>query len=222
MVNKHIAISRHLWYFIAMKFEQLLKLLNGETIFSSSMLLVGSESINIIRKQLTRWVSNGKLIQLRRSIYAVAQPYKDMQPHPFLIANMMRRASYVSLQSALAYFEIIPEYVPITTSVTTGRSEEITTKVGRFQFRHIKKELFWGYQEIEVSSGIKVFIALPEKSLLDLIYLTPQSDSIDYLEELRLQNIERIDTKMLIDFAQKFKSPKISRAAVRIIGLIQE
>jgi predicted transcriptional regulator of viral defense system len=145
-----------------------------------------------------------------------------MQPHPFLIANMMRRASYVSLQSALAYFEIIPEYVPITTSVTTVRSEEITTKVGRFQFRHIKKELFWGYQEIEVSSGIKVFIALPEKSLLDLIYLTPQSDSIDYLEELRLQNIERIDTKMLIDFAQKFKSPKISRAAVRIIGLIQE
>jgi hypothetical protein len=76
--------------------------------------------------------------------------------------------------------------------------------------------------EIEVSSGIKVFIALPEKSLLDLIYLTPQSDSMEYLEELRLQSIERIDTKMLIDFAQKFKSPKISRAAVRIISLIQE
>lgn len=205
-----------------MKFEQLLKLLSGETIFSSSMLLAGSESINVIRKQLTRWVSNGKLIQLRRGIYAVAQPYKDMQPHPFLIANMMRRASYVSLQSALAYFGIIPEYVPITTSVTTKRSEEITTKAGRFQFRHIKKELFWGYREIEVSGGIKVFIALPEKSLLDLIYLTPQSDSMEYLEELRLQNIERIDTKMLIDFAQKFKSPKISRAAVRIISLIQE
>ena len=222
MVNKYIAVNGHLWYFIAMKFEQLLKLLNGETIFSSSMLLVGRESINVVRKQLTRWVSNGKLIQLRRSIYAVAQPYKDVQPHPFLIANMMRRASYVSLQSALAYFGIIPEYVPITTSVTTGRPEEITTKVGRFQFRHIKKELFWGYQEIEASSGIKVFIASPEKSLLDLIYLTPQSDSLDYLEELRLQNIERIDKKMLIDFAQKFKSPKISRAAARIISLSQE
>jgi len=56
-----------------MKFEQLLKLLNGETIFSSSMLLVGNVSISAIRKQLTRWVSKGKLIQLRRGIYAVAQ-----------------------------------------------------------------------------------------------------------------------------------------------------
>jgi len=221
-IHKSIAINRHLWYFIAMKFEQLLKLLNGETVFSSSMLLAGNVSISVIRKQLTRWVSKGKLIQLRRGIYAVAQPYRDIQPHPFLIANMVKRASYVSLQSALAYFGIIPEYVPIITSVTTGRTEELTTKLGRFQFRHIKKELFWGYKEVEVSNGIKVFIALPEKSLLDLIYLTPQSDSIEYLEELRLQNTENIDTKILMDFAQKYKTPKLSRAAARIINLIQE
>lgn len=205
-----------------MKFEELLKLLNGEVIFSSSILLAGNVSKNVIRKQLTRWVSSGKLIQLRRGFYAIAQPYRDEQPHPFLVANMIKRASYVSLQSSLEHYGIIPEYVPVITSVTTGRTEEIITKAGRFQFKHIKKDLFWGYQEIEVLVGTKIFIALPEKSLLDLIYLTPGSDSLEYLEELRLQNTQLLNKKILTDFAQKFKTPKLDRAAKIIINLIQE
>ena len=205
-----------------MKFEELLKLLNGEGIFASSILLTGNVSKNVIRKQLTRWVSSGKLTQLRRGFYAIAQPYRDVQPHPFLAANIIKRASYVSLQSALEYYGIIPEYVPVITSVTTGRTEEIITNAGRFQFKHIKKDLFWGYQEIEVSIGTKIFIALPEKSLLDLIYLTPKSDSLEYLEELRLQNTQILNKKILTDFAKKFKTPKLDRAAKIILNLIQE
>jgi len=205
-----------------MKFEELLKILKGEAIFSSSILLAGNVSVNDIRKQLTRWVSGGKLIQLRRGIYAVAFPYKDMQPHPFIIANKIKKASYVSLQSALEYYGMIPEYVPVITSVTTGRAEEITTKIGRFQFRHIKKDLFWGYKETEITSDTKVFIACPEKSLLDLLYLTPQSDNIDYIDELRLQNMGKINPEVLKDFAQRFGTSKINRAAKMIIDLMKE
>lgn len=205
-----------------MKFEELLKLLKGETVFSSSMLLAGNVSINSIRKQLTRWASKGKLIQLRRGIYAISQPYRDMQPHPFLIANMLKRASYISLQSALGHYGIIPEYVPVATSITTGRAEKITTELGRFHFNHIKKDLFWGYQEIEIHRNIKVFIGKPEKSLLDLVYLTPRSDNIDYLKGLRLQNTDKIDTELLMDFAEKYRSPKIKRASLTIIDLIRE
>jgi len=180
-----------------MKFEELLKLLNGEGIFASSILLTGNVSKNVIRKQLTRWVSSGKLTQLRRGFYAIAQPYRDVQPHPFLAANIIKRASYVSLQSALEYYGIIPEYVPVITSVTTGRPEEIITNAGRFQFKHIKKDLFWGYQEIEVSIGTKIFIAMPEKSLLDLIYLTPKSDSLEYLGK-KNRNLSEVPPKKAI------------------------
>ena len=205
-----------------MKFEELLKLLKGETVFSSSMLLAGNVSANSIRKQLTRWVSKGKLIQLRRGIYAVSQPYRDMQPHPFFIANMIKRASYISLQSALGYYGIIPEYVPVTTSITTGRTEKITTGPGRFYFNHVKKELFWGYQEINIQQNIKAFIAKPEKSLLDLVYLTPRSDDINYLKGLRLQNTDKINTEILRDFAERYRTPKIKRASLAIIDLIKE
>ena len=205
-----------------MKFEQLLKLLTGETIFQSSLLLVGGVSASTVYKQITRWVSSGKLIQLRRGIYVIARPYREKQPHPFLIANKLKKASYISLQSALEHYGIIPEYVPVITSITTGRTEKITSKLGRFQFRHLKKELFWGYQELEISRDTRVFIALPEKGLLDLVYLTEQADSMEYLEELRLQNTDKINKDTLIDYAKKYGTPKLRRAARRIIDLIQE
>ena len=205
-----------------MKFEQLLKLLDGETIFQSSLLLAGGVSASTVYKQITRWVSSGKLIQLRRGIYVIARPYREKQPHPFLIANKLKKASYISLQSALEYYGIIPEYVPVITSITTGRAEKITSKIGRFQFRHLKKELFWGYQELEISRDTRVFIALPEKSLLDLVYLTPQADNMEYLEELRLQNIDKINKDTLMDYAKKYRTPKLERAAWGIIDLIQE
>ncbi len=205
-----------------MKFEQLLELLDGETIFPSTLLLAGSVSTSTFYKQITRWVSSGKLIQLRRGIYAVSQPYREKQPHPFLIANKLKKASYISLQSALEYYGIIPEYVPVITSITTGRAEKITSKLGRFQFRHLKKELFWGYKELEISRDTRVFIALPEKSLLDLVYLTPQADNMEYLEELRLQNTDKINKDTLMDYAKKYKTPKLERAARGIIDLIQE
>ena len=139
-----IVIKGHLWYFIAMKFEQLLKLLNGESIFSSSMLLVGNVTPDTIRKQLTRWTITGKLVQLRKGLYAIAQPYREIQPHPFLIANKIKNVSYVSLQSALTHYGLIPEYVPVITSVTTGRGEKVQTHFGELQFKHIKKEFFLG------------------------------------------------------------------------------
>ena len=55
-----------------------------------------------MRRQLDRWVKSGRLIQLRRGVYSVAPPYQADAPHPFLLANHLRKSSYVSLQSALS------------------------------------------------------------------------------------------------------------------------
>jgi len=205
-----------------MKFEELLKLINGEPIFISSLLLAGNISTSSIQKQLSRWVSDGKILQIKRGLYIVERPYRNKEPHPFLIANMIKKASYVSLQSALEYYGIIPEYVPVSTSVTTGRPGEVSTKLGKFIFKHLKKELFWGYKELEVIKGTSIFIATPEKALIDLIYLTPNSARIEYIEELRLQNTEKIDTAVLIDYSKRFKKPMIERAVHLINELIHQ
>lgn len=125
------------------------------------------------------------------------------------------------MQSALAHYNMIPEYVPVTTSVTTGRPEEINTEFGKYIFRHLKTNLFWGYTEIELVGRSKAFIATVEKALLDLIYLTPDSDNMDFIYELRLQNEEKININILIEYLKKFGTPKMQRAVSLLIDTLK-
>jgi len=202
-----------------MEFNSLLQLIGDEPIFDSSILLAGNVDPKLIRIQLSRWVKAGKIYQLRRGLYSIAPPYQRIQPHPFLIANHLQKASYISLQSALSFYGLIPEVVNITTSVSTGRPELLDTPLGRFEFRHIKTELLTGYQMIELS-GQHALVARPEKALLDLIYLQPGGDSNVYLKELRLQNTEKLDKDLLRKQVQKFNTPKLENAVKEILQIM--
>ncbi len=188
--------------------------------FTTGMLLAGSASAANSRSQLCRWVKSGKILQLRRGVYSLAPPYAQRDPHPFLIANRLERASYVSLQSALSYHGMIPEHVPVTTSITTRRTERLSTPLGRFEYRHVQRPWFAGFERREVSPGQWAILATPQKALLDLLYLTPGSDSRDYLRELRLQMPPRFDWSNLHRMAEHLRGPKLRRAAHRLEDLL--
>ncbi len=201
-----------------MEFESLLKLVGDDPLFESSLLLAGDVNPKIVRLQLGRWVKSGRVYQLRRGLYALAPPYQKSQPHPFLVANHLQRSSYISLQSALAFYGMIPDIVNMTVSVTTGRPEHLTTPLGAYEFRHVKTDLLFGYKMIDLG-GQSALVATPEKALLDLIYFQPGSDISLFLQSLRLQNLSQLDAGLLKKQAQVFGSPKMLPAAEVIITL---
>jgi len=106
------------------------------------------------------------------------------------------------------------------TSVTTGRTEKRSNLLGSYLFRHIKPGWFRDYRRIEVAPGQRVFLATPEKALLDLVYLTPEGDRPAFLKELRLQANERMDPSRLTALANSEAGPKLKRAASRITRLL--
>jgi predicted transcriptional regulator of viral defense system len=77
-----------------MKFDQLLRVVGDEPVFSSSLLLINGQDPVDIRRQLSRWVKRGRLIQLRRGLYMLSENYRKKTPHPFLLANRL----YVSFK----------------------------------------------------------------------------------------------------------------------------
>jgi hypothetical protein len=166
-----------------MKFTDLLAIIGDEPIFETGLLLAGEVDAADVRRQLSRWVKAGRLYQLRRGLYAPAPPFQKVKPHPFVVANHLVRGSYVSCQSALAHYGLIPEYTPVVISVTAARPGRRETPFGIFEFRHIQPKLLRGYRQMDLGSGQKAFVATPEKALLDLIYLHPGADSPDYLRE---------------------------------------
>ncbi|HUV66886.1 MAG TPA: hypothetical protein VMW24_23570 [Sedimentisphaerales bacterium] len=105
-----------------MKWEELLLKVADEPVFRTGFFAASGESLPGLRLQLSRWTKAGKLIQLKKGLYTLAEPCRKVNPHPFVLANAMKKASYVSLHSALGHFGMIPEYVPTVTSVTTQRT----------------------------------------------------------------------------------------------------
>jgi predicted transcriptional regulator of viral defense system len=202
-----------------MNFEKLLHLVADQPLFETGLLLSGDIDPNDIRRQLSRWVSTGKLKQLRRGLYTLTPPYRQITPHPFLIANFLMPGSYVSTQSALAYYGLIPEYVAQTWSITTARPAQWG---GEYHFQHIAMPLFFGYQRVDLPQEQSAFVATPEKAILDLAHLTPHADDIDYLRQLRLQNLERLDMERLREFALRAEKPKWRRVTDCVTKLVHE
>lgn len=205
-----------------MKFEELLQIIRDEPVFSSNLLRSGPVDEAALRVQLSRWVRNGSLLQLRRGVYCLAPAWQRLAPHPFVISNAMKQGSYISLQSALEWHGLIPEAVSVVTAVTTGRPEMVRNATGNYQYRSLTQQMFHGYQQHEVSPGQSAFIARPEKALLDLIHLTPGGDSPDFIQELRLQNIGQLDDKRMEDLFTAEGKPRLNRALNRLKSVLEK
>jgi predicted transcriptional regulator of viral defense system len=204
-----------------MKFTDLLKKTGGLPCFSTSFLAAG-ENLAQIRLQLNRWVKSGRLMRLHKGFWTLCEPYRKIKPEPFAIANTLKTPSYVSLQSALSWYGLIPEFTPAVTSVTTARPQVIETPVGRFEYRHISSDFFMGYQQTDLTQKQTAFVARAEKALLDLVYFTAGGEKMEFLEELRLQNFEKLNKGVLKLLAEKSKSPKLQRAVLNIEKIIDE
>jgi hypothetical protein len=205
-----------------MNFATLLAVVGDEPVFETGFLLAGDVDPADVRRQLSRWVRGGRLLQLRRGLYALARPFRKVAPHPFLVANRLVRGSYVSLQSALAYHGLIPEHVPVTTSVTTGRPQLRENPLGSFEYHHVRKELLTGYRLERLGDGQEALVATPAKALADLVGLVPGADARAYLSELRLQGLDKVDPKELLGHPILGGRPKIRRALRRLADLAEE
>jgi len=199
-----------------MRIEEFINITKGVPVIESELLCAGVSDPASFKVQLSRWEKSGKIIQLRRGVYVLASVYRKIALYEPYVASILKKPSYISLEKALEYYGLIPEAAFVYTSVTTKRPTRFVTKIGTFDFRHVKETLFWGYNSVTLNQQT-AFFATPEKALLDYFYLKERNISEEYLEGMRLQNVERINQEKLFDYARKFNSPSILRAA-KVVG----
>lgn len=201
-----------------MRFRELLDIAGDEPVFETGFILAGAADRFDVHRQLSRWAVDGRLLQLRRGLYALAPPYQRVSPHPFLVANRLVPASYVSLQSALEHHGLIPERVPVVTSVTTGRPGLRETPLGRFHYRHVPTARLTGFRREQLQPGQRADVATAAKALIDLISLVPNADDRRYLEALRLDLSEHIE----LSSPEWDRTPKLRRAFQHLTALAAE
>jgi len=149
--------------------------------------------------KISELLKRKELISVRRGLY-ITGPNMDLPtPEPFLIANHLRGPSYVSLESALSYWNMIPERAYEISSVTIKTSKLYQTPVGRFSYQRLQTPYYsYGIKNIVYSPKQTMLVASPEKALCDKVALTPKIylRSIKQTREFLLEDL-RMDSEVL-------------------------
>jgi len=169
-------------------------------------------------RRLVEWQKKGYLIQIRQGYYCFSTTKRD-ENFIRIAANKIYSPSYISLESALSFYGLIPEGVFTTTSVTTKYTVNYQTAVGNFNYRHIKNRLFFGYRLVK-TNNLVVKMAEPEKAILDFLYLNKIQD-VSNLEGLRL-NMESlkelIDTEKMENYQSLFSSKALDKRVTLLLN----
>ena len=159
------------------------------------------------KRRLSEWKNSWKIIPIKRGWWLFSWYPQNI---PFLrkSANLIYTPSYISLQSALKRYWLIPETVVVHLSMSTKKTALVSSKVWTFSYSSIKSDLFFWYTII-TDLWISFLIAEPEKALCDLFYTDITLRDNDSFEELRIEPYvfyEYIDEKKLINYAEKYPS----------------
>jgi predicted transcriptional regulator of viral defense system len=126
------------------------------------------------KDKVSRMEASGDLIRLKKGLYIVSSKNTDGLYSQELIANHLYGPSYVSFETALSYYGLIPERAYLIKSMTTKRAKKFTTPVGDFAYTKANTDYFGvGIGQILVDDKYAFLIATPEKALCDLICCTP-------------------------------------------------
>jgi predicted transcriptional regulator of viral defense system len=174
-----------------------------------------------IRVQLSRWMTQGKVIGLRRGMYTLSETYRRAPLNPVMLANALYRPSCLSSLWALGHYDLIPEHVVRYTSVTPRVPRRFENPYGVFDYRNIKQDCFFGFQTVGVGDQ-KFLVAEPEKALLDHWHLTAGEWTPERLDEMRYQHVAQVAPGRLTRYAERYRSPRLDRAVRRWLRLAED
>lgn len=169
------------------------------------------EKSKTIKNNLIRWLSKGYLARLKRNLYKLVEQGSELKIPDLYIANRLYEPSYISLETALSIYSIIPDIASGVTSIATMPTRTFRNKYGSFLYRSCQKTAFTGYR-LMLYEGFKVYIADKEKALVDFLYFRLRSGySLDFSEErLNKKILSRMNWRKAFKYAKLFNKKTVN------------
>jgi hypothetical protein len=177
---------------------------NSDVVIDSLRMKSLLDDVGDKRGKIARMLHSGELIQLRRGLYATR---RDVNPLCF--AASLYGPSYISFETALSYYGLIPEAVYEIASATLKRPKEFETVFGRYRFQSVPEAVYSIGIERVTDSDLPFLIASPTKAVCDRIAREPEMRSM--LDVRRWAELMRLDRNLELDL-------EIIRACARHYG----
>ena len=171
------------------------------------------------RDKVTSLLRKGVIVRVKKGLYVYGDDYRKRPFCRELLANLVYGPSYVSLEYALSWYGLIPERVPVLTSVTPKRGKRFVTPVGGFIYRCAPLASFYMGMDRVVQNSISFLIATPERALADKLrddrggLIRTQREIASYLfENLRINRslFYEMDVEFLGELAEVLSSRKVA------------
>jgi predicted transcriptional regulator of viral defense system len=173
------------------------------------------------RQRLVEWQNKGYIKKIVDKYYI----FSDTEINDellYLISNRIYQPSYISLETALRYYNLIPENVYTVTAVSSKRTYLFNSVAANFQYRKIKPVLIFGYKAIKYKN-YTYKIAEIEKTVLDYFYLNSQLKTKEHFEEMRFNSsefLENYSNEKLMKYLDMFSSKSLSKRINNFISFI--
>ena len=161
------------------------------------------------KSKITRLIRSGELIQLRRGLFFDTT---ESEYSTKVISGLLYGPSYVSFETALAYYSLIPEMVTIITCAAYNKNKNkvYNTELGSFHYYHIPNAVYPLGLNQRQESGYNFLIATPEKAILDMLYrqANKETDIYSYLIEsmrMNFEDLSKLDSKVVSVLAPLYK-----------------
>lgn len=144
--------------------------------------------------KVKRLLAQGKLLHVRRGLYCLTDGIGHRSKvHPYELAQHVYGPSYISLESALSFHQLIPEMTLTVTSVAVKRSRTFMTPLGPFSYLRLPERNFYvGVERIEENEHL-FLIATPWKAICDYVFCYKKEwKSLDPLRDSLRIDIEQL------------------------------
>jgi predicted transcriptional regulator of viral defense system len=181
-----------------------------------------------IRRDIGKLLKENDIIRVKKGLYVWGE---DLRRRPYskqVLSNLIYGPSYVSLEYALSFYDLVPERVDVVTAVTPQRHKLFETPVGTFEYCHLHHGAFpWGVHWKNVEDGESFLIASPEKALLDYIAIRIQKwegeiPCEEFLyKDLRLdeREFQKLDLSKIEKLSFYYKSKAAKSFAKEIVSM---
>jgi len=173
--------------------------------------LFPEENLKTLKNNLSRWVKMDYLQRLRKNLYEFIEPGSESSISDLYVGNKLYIPSYISLETALSIYSLIPDIAAQVTSLTTLPTREFKNRHGLFFYRSCQKKAFTGYKLMQFE-GVKILIADKEKALVDFIYFSlRQKEPLNFDEE-RVERgfIKKLNWSKALRYARLFNNRTVS------------
>ena len=155
-------------------------------------------SLDAARVTASRYAKQGFLIRLKRNLYVLAERWDTYQNKSlFQISNIIQTPSYISLMSALCYYEVSTQIQQeFVESISLNRTTNRNISGVEFSYFKIKKELYSNFVKTD-----NYFIATAEKAFIDALYLKYLGN---YNFDISSIDFDKLNKNKLLKIVKKF------------------